>query len=91
MKKIGNIKAFVGYNEVNNFHYYQNFEIVDELPKIRDEIDDSKVVAINPVNLDCEQPNDSVYSYDYYKLTLKYEDYDDTYAMYVCVEKETEE
>lgn len=86
MRKIGNIKAFVGYNEVNNFHYYQNFEIVDELPKIGDEFEDSKVLAINPVNLDCEQPSETVYSYDYYSITLSNDGLEyDVYNKLVCV------
>lgn len=88
MRKIGNIKVLVGYNEVNNFHYYQNFEIVDELPKIGDEFEDSKVLAINPVNLDSDQLSYIVYSYDYYVVTLsndgsKY----DVYNKLFCVSK----
>lgn len=63
------IKAFVDFNQINNFHYYQEFEIINELPKIGEIIDDRKVVSINLVQLDCEQPNNDVYNYNYYTVT----------------------
>ena len=90
MKKIGTIKAYVSYNDYTKTHYHENFDIIDELPKINDEYFDDKIIKIEEVGLDCEQGSDNAYNYDYYKLTLKYKDYDDTYPMYVCVEKEME-
>lgn len=91
MIKFGKIKAYVDYNDYDKIHYFDDFYIVDELPKIGDLIDDDKVIKIEEIGLDCEQPNDEVYNYDYYKLTLKYEEDDDTYAVYVCVKKEDEQ
>ena len=91
MIKFGKVKAYIDYNDYNKVHYFEDFDIVDELPKIGDLIDDNKVIKIEEAKLDCEQGSDDVYNYDYYKLTLKYEDYDDTYVMYVCAEKEGEQ
>lgn len=88
MRKIGTIKAYVDYNDCTKTHYYENFDIIDELPKINNEYFSNKIIKIETVELDCEQGSDNAHNYDYYKLTLKYEDYDDTYTMYVCVEKE---
>ena len=36
MIKIGTIKAYVSYNDYTKTHYYENFDIIDELPKIND-------------------------------------------------------
>ena len=88
MRKIGTIRAYVDYNDYTKTHYYENFDIIDELPKINDEYFSDKIIKIEEVDLDCEQSGDNVYNYDYYKLTLKYEDYGDAYTMYVCIEKE---
>lgn len=83
------IKAFVGYNDVNNFHYYQNFRVVEELPKINDIIDYRKVVSINPVSLDCDQPNYTVYDYDFFTLTLLGQDDDfDIISDCICIKKD---
>jgi hypothetical protein len=64
------IKAYVGYSERTNTHFYRTFEIVSDLPSIGDEINGWEVEGISPVSLDCEQGSDSVYDYDYYEIEL---------------------
>ncbi|MEG2688112.1 MAG: hypothetical protein RSA24_02975 [Clostridia bacterium] len=74
------IKAYTGYNDYTNTHYYNNFEIIDSLPKIYniDELindtsktswlDSNLCVDCDNVQLDCEQGNSNVYDYDYYEI-----------------------
>lgn len=58
-------------------HYYQNFEIIENLPELETEAIknenykncDSLLEKIETVKLDCEQGSDEVYKYDFYKLT----------------------
>jgi hypothetical protein len=64
------IKAYVGYSERSNTHYYRDFEIVFYLPSVGDEIDGWEVKDVTPVNLDCEQGSDRVYDYDYYEIEM---------------------
>ena len=43
MRKIGTIKAYVDYNDCTKTHYYENFDIIDELPKINYEYFSDKI------------------------------------------------
>lgn len=81
------IKAYVDYNDVNKTHYYKYFNVRKVLPKIGDEICGDKVLSIKEIELDCEQPNDEVFDYDYFVVTLQYEGSFSTYDWFVCVER----
>lgn len=81
------IYAFVDYDDATKTHYYEDFKVIDKLPKIGDVRYTTDVVRrIVEVNLDCENDN-SVYDYDFYKI--KYEDtqYDNMYYEYVCIKR----
>jgi hypothetical protein len=84
------IKAYVGYSERSNTHFYQNFEIVSSIPSVGDEFDGLAVEDITPVVLDCEQGSDRVYDYDYYEINMAdpVGDFHDT--LYWAVKKEEE-
>jgi hypothetical protein len=64
------IKAYVNYSEYSNTHYYRQFQIVEYLPAVGDEIDGWTVESIDPVTLDCEQGSDQVYDFDYYTINV---------------------
>lgn len=96
MKKI---KAYISYNDYNKVHYYETFDIIEELPKIDNEkIYNDSVTNIEDIKLDCEQGNDDVYNYDYYLITYtNYEDFNNSnekdknikdyqYNQYVAIE-----
>lgn len=102
MKKI---KAYVNYNDRSKTHYYKNFDIIEKLPEVEaTKKFNGEVVKIEQIELDCEQPSQEVYNYNYYKITkidygyyqeelIEYEDSnleDYTYYEYVAVEKEDE-
>ena len=74
MKKI---KAYTGYNEKTNTHYYHNFYEEYSKPEAGEEYEDGVVAEVNEVYLDCQQDNDEVYNYDYYIVkTYRQEDYE---------------
>lgn len=93
MKKI---RAYVDWDDETKTHYYNDFEVVEKLPKINDVCYDDdcsieRVRSIENVELDCEQGNDDVYNYDYYKIITDiydkdYDEHDDNYH-FVCIEK----
>lgn len=88
------IRAYVSYSERTNTHYYTDFTVVDELPKIGEKNlnESEEIVDVTPVDLDCDQGNDDVYKYDYYKVTVKVTDeFDgnvDEREGFVCIEKQ---
>lgn len=91
MKKI---RAYIDWNDATRTHYYRDFEIVENLPKINeiyyeDESSVEKVKLIERVNLDCEN-SDDVYNYDYYEIIIDAYDKDynehDERSYFVCVE-----
>lgn len=82
MKKI---KAYIDYNDYNKTHYYEEFEIIDELPEIGDYKNGGKIIKIEYATLDCEQPNSDVYDYTFYKITTK-DDEDEENNFYACIE-----
>ena len=62
---------------------YKNFKEIEKLPEIGDNYDGRKVIAINEIGMDCEQPFDDNFNYDLY------EDEDvNTVEWYVCVRKD---
>lgn len=88
------IKAWIGYNDKNKTHYYENFEVVENLPEIEKEFwNDRKISKIKEVELDCEQPNYDVYNYNFYEITeeVRYDDEIEESYSYVCVEKNDDE
>lgn len=85
------IRAYVGYNDYNKTHYYKDFKIKEELPKIGDSMNGPIVIKINEMELDCEN-SDEVYKYRYYEIVEKYEDEEDDeenyYYDYIAIEME---
>ena len=66
---------------------YRNFKEIEKLPEIGDNYDGRKVIAINEIGMDCEQPFDDNFNYDLYEIVCEDEDVD-TVEWYVCVKKE---
>ena len=66
---------------------YRNFKEIEKLPEIGDNYDGRKVIAINEIGMDCEQPLDDNFNYDLYEIVCEDEDVD-TVEWYVCVKKE---
>lgn len=68
------IKAYVNYDERRGVHQYTNFEIVERLPEIGETFNqgDYECVAIEPVELDCEQGSDEAYNYSFYCCTMRH-------------------
>ena len=66
---------------------YKNFKEIEKLPEIGDNYDGRKVIAINEIGMDCEQPFDDNFNYDLYEIVCEDEDVD-TVEWYVCVKKE---
>lgn len=95
------IKAYTGYKPGR--HLYNEFEIINELPRIGEESPftfSEIVTSIEPVDLDCEQGNPEVFKYDYYRMEsvpkpeeLDEDDDPEDYKSVVCfcIEKEEEE
>lgn len=93
------IRAYADWDDRTKTHYYKDFEIVEELPKV-DEIyyEDSSskevVKSVESVRLDCEN-NDNVYNYDFYKIIVSCYDKDrdevEDNEYYICIEKNTED
>lgn len=93
------IKIYVDYNNSEKIHYYKDFTIVDELPKIEDTKKyNSEVVDIKEIEKDCEQASEEAYSFNCYEVKkVDYEDMleeNDTnidnyiYYEYVAIKKE---
>ena len=80
------IKAYIGYDEETNTYIYENFEIIDKLPKVLPEFSDLNklienntlinnkyndiFVEVKDVYLDTEQPREAVWDYNYYKAKV---------------------
>ena len=47
---------------------YRNFKEIEKLPEIGDNYDGRKVIAINEIGMDCEQPFDDNFNYDLYEI-----------------------
>lgn len=70
------IKAAVGYHEPSNRRYFTVFTIADEVPEVEEEYENCEVTDVCETTLDCEQDNDKVYMYDYYRIEARDEDGD---------------
>lgn len=84
------IKAYVGYSEWQKKHFYRYFDIVDKIPTIGDIIEDEEVVDVSEVSLDCEQDNEDVYKYNFYKIITQVDEWGDgeieKNEYYLCTE-----
>lgn len=80
------IKAYTEWNDSTRTHYYTYFDIVDTLPKIGDYYNGNLVIDVENVDLDCEQGNDEVYSYNYYEIVA--DDGEEEYTENVAILKE---
>ena len=58
------------------------------MPQIGDNFDGRKVIAINEIGMDCEQPFDDNFNYDLYEIVCEDEDVN-IVELYVCVRKES--
>ena len=78
-------RAYTGYRERGNQHLYNDFTEIeaDELPKVGEEWRDGIVYAVNEEQLDCEQPNDDNFKFNYYYIEWIDGDGDDC-GEYVC-------
>ena len=83
------IRAKIGVNEWNNTVIKRNFELVESLPIVGELFHDYKVLKLNEISLDCER-NENLYNYDYYKIDL-FDDEDENFSIYICVENDNEE
>ena len=50
---------------------YKNFKEIEKLPEIGDNYDGRKVIAINEIGMDCEQPFDDNFNYDLYEIVCQ--------------------
>ena len=66
---------------------YRNFKEIEKLPEIGDNYDGRKVIEINEVWMDCEQPFDDNFNYNLYEIVCEDKDVD-TVEWCVCVRKE---
>lgn len=93
------IKAYTGYSDSHRIHYYTDFEIVDKLPELGEVVygdedncihvnygERERVCSIQKIELDCEQGNDEVYDYDYYKVETQFEEYDEQSGKYDIID-----
>lgn len=62
------IKIYVDYDDANKIHYYLNFKIVNELPKITNDMKYDEVVKIKELEKDCEQACEEAYHFNCYEL-----------------------
>ena len=53
---------------------YKNFKEIEKLPEIGDNYDGRKVIAINEIGMDCEQPFDDNFNYDLHEIVCEDED-----------------
>ena len=75
------IRAYTSFEESNKIHRWRDFEIVGKLPvlgeikEISPEYDGEKTTLVNIFEcpIDCEQGNDEVFEYEYFKLEYKFE------------------
>ncbi len=94
------IRAYTGYCERSNTHYYTDFEIVDKLPELGEVVygdsdnctridygERERVTNVCKAWLDCEQGNDEVYDYDYYEIQTQLEEYDEQSGRYEVTDK----
>lgn len=81
------IKANVVYSKYSDTYLSHTFNIVDDVYKVGQLIGDLKVDSVNEMQLDCEQPNDRIYEYKFYVITLFDADgwSDDEFAEYIAV------
>lgn len=88
------IEASVSYNEYTKVGRRRSFEIVDRLPEVGETRCGNEycVASIDKAWLDCEQPKDKVYEYDYYIVTMQScDDPSDEWNEYYAIAKEEEE
>jgi hypothetical protein len=92
------IKAYVSCDEHNDKHFYRLFEVIDKLPNKGDEYDyhfgdgiKEVVKEVISENLDCEQGNDEVYNYQFYRIVTDwFEDDEHEEKSYFVAKRKTE-
>ena len=83
------IRAKIGLNEWNNTVIRRNFELVKSLPTVNEQFHDYTVLKLNEISLDCEERNENLYNYDYFKIDLLDEDNED-FSIYICIKNDNE-
>ena len=84
------IRAKIGLNEWNNTVIRRNFELVKTLPIVGEPFHDYTVLKLTEISLDCEERNENLYNYDYYKIDLLDEDNED-FSIYICIKNNKED
>jgi len=86
------IKAYLSCDEYHNSKSYKMFEVVDDVPKLKDcwNLSNEEYISnVKELNLDCDYQGEEVKKYKFFEVeTLDWEDENDYY--YICVELETE-
>lgn len=89
------MRVIVDYDDYTNTYYYQNFKIVDKKPKVQEEFEYSKrITKVERLKLDCENRDDEVFDYDYYKITIESINFENEIEVeedYVCFNWKEEE
>lgn len=82
------IKAYLSYNEYHNSKGYKMFEVVDDIPKLKDcwSFRNKEYISdVKELNPDCDYQGGEVKHYRFFEVeTLDWEEENDYY--YVCVE-----
>lgn len=82
------IRAYTKYDEFNNAHYYNNFKVVNYIPKVNEDYNGEKVISVKSVMLDTEQGNEEVFNYDYFCIETIYDEEEGyTEHYYIAIEK----
>ena len=86
MKKI---RANVSYNDFTKRPTKETFIIIDALPEIGTKTAGANlhVTKINDVQIDCEQPQEENFEYDYFEIIMK-NDFYETFPELVAVKKQ---
>lgn len=89
------IQVYTKFNERHKIRYSTTFEVVDELPKVGDLLEDNKyyrnvVINVREVSIDCEQGNDEVYNYSYYYVRVKSQEFDEDLNKWIDTNEYTE-
>ena len=85
------LTSHTGLNPRSKSGYERKARVIKEiekLPQIGDNYDGRKVIAINEIGMDCEQPFDDNFNYDLYEIVCEDEDVN-IVEWYVCVRKES--
>ena len=79
--------ALLNHAKQQNNKKMKKSKEIEKLPEIGDNYDGRKVIEINKIGMDCEQPFDDNFNYDLYEIVCEDEDVN-TVEWYVCVRKD---